>query len=110
MKKNIKLRNDFEISDEDFEKETEQFDKELDLWFQNHRSIIDEFTAFYISKGVEYNTLWEGSFEGLVNSSLDILSGYFVGKKLDREKFNKILLDKYGLVIVSEKPMKIKKA
>ena len=110
MKNIIKLRDDFDISDEDFEKQTNQFDKELDLWFENHRDIIDEFTAFYISKGVEYNTLWEGSFEGLVNSAVDILSGYFVGRKLDREKFNKILLDKYGLIIYNEKPMEIKKA
>ena len=39
MKNIIKLRDDFDISDEDFEKQTNQFDKELDLWFENHSSI-----------------------------------------------------------------------
>lgn len=109
MSKNIKLRNDYEISDEEFEKTIEQFDNDLDTWFLEHKDIIEEFVAYYISKGIEYNCLWNGAFVGLVNGAIDTLSGYFVGKNVDRSKLNTILSEKYNLRLIQEKPMKFQK-
>ena len=109
MNKIIKLRTDYDILDDDFIDVTKPFDDELDSWFENHRDLIDEFVAFYVAKGIEYNAIWSGSFIGLVNGAVDTLSGYFVGEKIDKDRFNKILLEEYGLKLVKEKPMKFEK-
>lgn len=109
MKKIIDLRTDYEISDDDFNDVSKPFDDALDSWFENHRDLIDEFVAFYVAKGIEYDALWSGSFRGLVNSAIDTLSGFFVGEKINVERFNKLLLDKYGLKLIQENPMRFEK-
>lgn len=106
---NIKLRNDYGISDEDFDKVSEPFNNDLDSWFLKHRDLIEDFTAFYIASGIKHNALWEGSFSGLINSAVDTLAGFFVDINLNRERLNKILADKYDLKVVEDNPMKFKK-
>ncbi len=107
--RDIKLRNDFDITDEDFEKLTKPFDDELDSWFEKHRDIIEDFTAFYIAKGIKYNTLWNGSFIGLINGAVETLSSYFVGVNINRERLNTLLSEKYGIVVVKDNPMMFQK-
>ncbi len=105
----IKLRNDFEISDDEFEKVTADYNDDLDSWFLEHREIVEECTAFYIAKAIERNCLWKGNFSGVVNSALETLTSYFLEKNFDRNRFDKIFASKYGLVVVKDKPMKFQK-
>ena len=109
MKKIIDLRTDYDILDDDFYDVSKPFDDELDSWFDCHRELIDEFVAFYVAKGIEYNAIWSGSFSGLVNSAVDTLSGFFVGEKINLDRFNKILLEKYDLKVIEKNPMKFEK-
>ena len=109
MKNIIKLRDDFDISDNDFEKITADYNNDLDSWFLEHKEIVEEFTAFYIAKAIERDCLWNGSFSGVVNSALETLSSYFLEKNFNRSRFDEILATKYGLKVVKEKPMKFQK-
>lgn len=102
----IKLRNDFnDVSDEEWEKISAPFYKCLDSWLQEHRYLIDEFVALYISKGIEYNSIWTGSFDGLVNGAVETLSGYFICKRINRRNFASILANKYNLKMIQEDHM-----
>ena len=102
----IELRKDFDdVSDDEWEKISKPFYGCLDSWLQDHRYLIDEFVALYISKGIEYNSIWSGSFEGLVNGAVETLSGYFIGKKINYDNFVNILDNKYNLRMIQEDPM-----
>lgn len=105
MKKIIKLRTDYDILDDEFDDVSKPFDDELDSWFENHRDLIDEFVAFYIARGIENNAIWDGAFDGLINSAVETLASYFVDSNINRSKLDKILLDKYGYKIIKESPM-----
>ena len=105
MSKIINLRTDYEILDSEFEDICKPFDDALDNWFEEHKYLIDEFVAFYIAKGIEYDALWSGAFSGLLNASVETLSEYFNDKNINRERLNKLLLNKYNLKLVQEKPM-----
>lgn len=105
----IKLRDDFEIDDEDFNMVYDPFNNKLVEWFHNRRDIIDEFIAFYTAHGIKDKAIWTGSFEGLVNSAIETLSGLLFDEYLDRKNFDKILADKYGYQLVQDNPMLFKK-
>ena len=105
MNEVINLRTDFEILDDEFDEIAKPFDDELDLWFENHKYLIDEFVAFYIAKGIEHNAIWSGAFSGLLNASVETLSEYFNDKNVNRDQINKLLLNKYNLKLIQEKPM-----
>ena len=87
------------------EKITNDFDSECDKWFQDRRSIIDEFVAFYIASGIKHDAIWRGAFSGLINGAVETLASYFVEESVDRDVLNKILLEKYHLKLTNENPM-----
>lgn len=102
----IELRKDFDdVSDEEWEEISKPFYNLLDSWLHEHRYLIDEFVALYIATGIEYNSIWSGSFDGLVNGAVETLSGYFIGKRINRENFINILANKYNLRMIQEDPM-----
>ena len=105
----VKLRTDFDISDEDFDRIMVPFIKELDLWLLKHKSILNEFVALNIASGVKHNVLWNGKYSGLVEGSLDTLVNYINKDLIDSDVVNDILIQKYKLKVVNEDPLVISK-
>ena len=107
MQTEFELRKDFDdVSDEEWEEISKPFYSELDSWLHQYDYLIDEFVALYISAGINYNSIWSGSFSGLVNGAIETLGEHFNNSNLNEKNFNKILAEKYGLKMVSKNPMK----
>ena len=102
------LRNDFNISDDEFYKITKPFEEALTKYILN--TFIYEYLAFYISKGVELNALWEGNLKGHIYAAFDSIYEIEYKNKLDYNILKNTLKEKYNINLTNNKPIKIEKS
>ena len=95
----IRKRNGKDITDEEFLNIILPFENVLEEYFI--KNIVYEFVAFYLAKGYEMSALWECPLQHQINSAIETLAGIRIKGKLDNNKLNKILKDKYSTKIVN---------
>lgn len=99
------IRSDFDISDDDFARINEPFAKEVTEYLKNN--FILDYIAFYISKGFQYDALFEGSLNGVFGSAIDSLCDIHFGTQEDIKRLKTILKDKYNLLLTSDTDLEI---
>lgn len=95
------IRDVPDLSDEEYDKIVIPFDITIKSFAR--KNFLNEFIAFYIAESYKEKVLWTPIYSQLVNFALEEL-GQFRYKDSSFKKVKKILLEKYNLQIINEKP------
>lgn len=80
------------------------FDKEVNEYIS--KNIINQFVAYYIATGYNFNALWNSDFKLTVDQSTNEFM-QFIDDGYDLNKIRLLLEKEYGLRVISDKPFSI---
>ncbi len=96
------LRTDYDVPDDIWEADCKPFDDAIDSWLDNHINVLEEFIAFYIATGIKDNSLWNGTFSGLINSAVDTCCQHYDSDDINVDNVIKSLLEKHNIKTVDK--------
>lgn len=92
------------LSDDEFFEIVEPLDKTMDDYMSK---FLNNYIAYYISKGYELNALWDNKLDVLINTVIsENLSKYNIDY-CDIDEIKNILEKEYKLKLISDNPIDI---
>lgn len=101
----IKNENNY-ISDGDYERLIEPFMNMVDEYLETY--VIPDFIAFYLAGGYFTTSLYEEPFEVHITSIIQTFNHKVRNMKQLKCNVKQLLVRKYGLIIINEKPLQFK--
>ena len=68
-----------------------------------------DFIAFYIAKGIEYNSIFDNDFDRIINTAIESFDSFQFRNSINKKRVKKILKNEYSIKIIKDNPMKIEK-
>lgn len=99
----FRKENGKDITDDEYNKICLPFLEKKEEFLETN--IMPEYIAYCIFTGYTCSSMWEASFDSIINSEADIFNrGSFCVMRM-KKNIKKILRDKYSMEVIEEEPI-----